>query len=140
MSALKKIAKEAAAAKWGDKVPKDSRNPFRDQGTKDIPGYVDGAIFITAKSKNKPGLIDSKGQEIINPDELYPGCYVMAEVAAGAYDTEGNRGVAFYLNHVMKVRDGERMGGDGFSSPQDAFAAFIEGDSDTAGDSGGLFD
>lgn len=142
LSALKKIAAEAAASKWGDKIPKDLHSPFRDQGTKDIKGYEPGAIFITARSKNKPGLINSKGQDIISPDDLYPGCYVMAEVAAGTYDTDGNRGVTFYLNHVMKVKDGERMGGDGFSSPQSAFSQFLEdsGQGNQSNAGGGIFD
>lgn len=141
LTALKKAAQEAATQKWGDKIPKDLRSPFRDQGSKDITGYVPGAVFITAKSKNKPGLINSKGQDIINPDDLYPGCYVMAEIAAGTYDADGNRGVTFYLNHVMKVKDGERLGGDGFSTPQSAFADFLSGEgTNEKSDSGSIFD
>jgi hypothetical protein len=114
LSALKKAAHEAVVDKWGadkEKWPKNLRNPFRDQGEKEFPGYEAGATFINAKSKQRPGLVDEKVQDIIEEHKFYPGCYARATVRAFAYDQQGNRGVSFGLQNVQKLADGEPLGG-----------------------------
>lgn len=114
ISSLKSLAEEALVEKFGSdkaKWPKNIRSPFRDQGEKDYEGYVDGAIFASATSKLKPGLVDAKNQDIINEEVFYPGCYARAQITAFAYDTAGNKGVAFGLQNVQKLRDGEPLGG-----------------------------
>jgi len=111
LKALKAAAAAAAKEKWGDKIPKGIRDPFRDQGEKEYEGYEDGAIFINATSKLKPGLVDSQREDIISDEEFYAGCYARATINAFAYDTAGNKGVAFGLNNVQKLRDGDPLGG-----------------------------
>lgn len=129
LSALKTAAKEAAANKWGPdpaKWPKNLRNPFRDQGDREkkLDGYVDGAIVITATSKQRPGLVDENVQPIIEERQFYPGCYARATVRAFAYDTAGNKGVSFGLQNIQKVADGQPLGGR--SRPENDFAP-VEG-------------
>ena len=130
LSKLKAAAKEAIKEKWGDKPPKNLRSPFRDQGEKEFDGYEDGAIFITATSKQKPGLVDASVQPIIDESEFYPGCYARATIRAFAYDKAGNRGVAFGLQNVQKTRDGDPLGGR--TRPENDFepVAAEEGGSD----------
>jgi hypothetical protein len=114
LGALKKAALEAVTDKWGPdkaKWPKNLRLPFRDQGEKEGDAYVKGAFFITATSKQKPGLVDQRNQPIIDEAEFYSGCYARATVRAFAYDKAGNRGVAFGLQNVQKLADGEPLGG-----------------------------
>lgn len=114
LSALKKAAEAAIIEKWGadkTKWPKNLRSPFRDQGEKESDGYVPGAIFVTATSKQKPGVVDAAVQPIIDSSAVYAGCYGRATVRAFAYDNAGNRGVAFGLQNFQKTRDGESLTG-----------------------------
>jgi len=123
LDTLKALAKAAVQAKWPDpnKRPKSLQHPFRD-GDKDKPdldGYA-GHIFVKATSKMRPGVIDSSMSDIITPEDFYAGCYAKASITAYAYDTAGNRGVAFGLQNLMKTRDGEPFSGR--SSAQEDFA------------------
>jgi len=125
LKALKDLARRAAVDKWGEntsKWPKGMRNPFRD-GDEEKPG-VDGyenVTFVSASSKIKPGLVDSNVQPIIGEDEFYAGCYARATLTAYAYDIAGNRGVAFGLQNIQKLADGERFSGR--SSAESEFEA-----------------
>ena len=114
LSKLKAAAQAACVDKWGadqSKWPKNLRNPFRDQAEKEFEGYEAGAVFVTATSKQRPGLVDAMVQDIIEEKDFYPGCYARATVNAFCYDQAGNRGVSFGLNNVQKLADGEPLGG-----------------------------
>ena len=145
LSALRVAAKRVCEEKWGKDPNKwpELRSPFRkneekwkkdDNGNKvEIDPYVAGGIFLNLKCNQAPGIVDAQVQAILEPREFYAGCYARAEVAAAAYEQKGNKGVAFYLRNVQKVRDGEPLGG--VSRPEDAFEAI--GD---APGKGGVFD
>lgn len=126
LTLLKEAAKAAVVAKWGPNPPKGLKNPFRDGDEKDYDGYA-GHIFVTASSKNKPGLVDQNVQPIMDQALLYSGCYCYASINAYAYegkDAKGailNRGVAFGLMNVQLVKAGEPFGAR--SNPTDDFAA-----------------
>lgn len=123
LSALKKAAQDAIVAKWGadkTKWPQNLKSPFRDQaekakfvdGKRILPaGHEEGAIFLTLKSSNKPGVVDEKVQDIIDEHTLYAGCTCRATVRPYAYDNKGNRGVAFGLQNIQKVADGDPLSG-----------------------------
>lgn len=134
LSKLKAAAAQAVKDKWGDKPPKLLRSPFRDQGEKEFDGYVEGAVFINATSDKKPGLVDGKLQDIIDETEFYSGCWARATVRAFAYDKAGNKGVAFGLQNVQKLRDDKPLGGGGVKA-SDEFEAVAE-----SGTAGGMFD
>lgn len=139
LSALKQAAKEAAAEKWGDKIPKVMRNPFRtnDELENPLVGVEDDAVVVTfsANEDRRPGVVDANLQDIIDEAECYSGAYYRAQVRAFAYETAGNKGVAFGLQNVQKLRDGEPMGGRMPASK--AFGAVEGGSSKGAGS---LFD
>lgn len=122
--AMKAMASAAAKAKWGDKIPKNLRSPFRDGSEKDLPGYED-CIFVSASSKIKPGLVNEEAEPILSPEDFYPGCYAHAYVTCYAYDMAGNRGVAFGLSTVQKTRDGEAFAPR--NNAQDDFAPVTPG-------------
>ena len=141
LSKLKEAAKAALAAKWGEdpkKWPKELRLPFRDQGEKEyedeatgkivLPnGYERGAIFITFKSKQRPGIVDERVQPIIDESQFYAGCYARATVRPYVYGGPGTSftaGVAFGLQNIQKVGEGEPFSGR--MKAEDAFAP-IEG-------------
>lgn len=113
LSALKAAANAALDEKWPDKKkrPANLRSPFRDGAEKpDLDGY-DGCIFVRATSKTKPGLVDQNLQAIIDPADFYAGCFARATIRAYAYDNSGNRGVAFALDNIQKLGDGEPFSG-----------------------------
>ena len=140
LSALKKAAQAALEEKFGAKLKDENfkkrlRSPFRDQGEKSYDGYEAGAIFVTATSTNKPGVVDANLQDIIDPSEFYSGCYFRATVRAFAYEKAGNVGVSFGLQNVQKLRDGESLSGR--VKAQDEFQP-VEGASAAPG--GSMFD
>jgi hypothetical protein len=128
LSALKKLAAEAVAEKWPDKAkrPKNLKNPFRDGSERsDTDGY-EGCIFVAASSKQKPGIVDANVQPIISEEDFYAGCYARATVTCYAYSQMGNNGVAFGLQNVQKLRDGNPFSGK--SKAEDDFEAVDSGE------------
>lgn len=116
LETMKAAVRAAVVEKWGadqTKWPKGLRLPFRKGEEKDYDGYGPGIIFASATSKMKPGLVGPDLQPIIEPSEFYAGCYARATINAYAYDRNGNRGVAFGLRNIQKVKDGESFGGGG---------------------------
>ncbi len=100
------------------------RLPFRDGNAvekKDVDGYGVGTIFVSASSMYKPGVVDANKVEVINPQDLYGGCYARAQVDPYWYTVKGNTGVTFGLNNVQKIRDGEPFSGR--EKAEDAFDA-----------------
>lgn len=99
---------------WKGKKPKNLRSPFRDgdeeEDYSEKEGYPEH-IFVRASSLQKPGVIDADKEKISDPAEVYAGCYARATVVAYAYDVAGNRGVAFGLQNVQKLKDGKAFSG-----------------------------
>lgn len=136
LSKLKAAAEEAVIKKWGvDKKnwPKKMKSPFRlgEEKEKEVDGkviipspYEKGAVFMTLKSKQRPGVVDEKVQDIIDTSQFYAGCWAKATLRAYAYDAAGNQGVSFGLQNIQKVKDGDPLSGR--LTAQDDFAP-IEG-------------
>lgn len=114
-------AVELGKSKWGGKVPANLKKPLRDgdEERPDDEAYA-GHYFLNATSKNKPGIAKPVGkgpdgkvkfQEITDSTEVYSGCYAKVSINFYPYDAKGNRGVAAGLNNVVKVQDGEFLGG-----------------------------
>lgn len=70
-----------------------------------------GCMVISVSSKRKPPVIDDNKVPITEPTEFYSGCYGRAIINFYAYDTNGNRGISAGLNGLMKLYDGEPLGG-----------------------------
>lgn len=113
LSALKASVNAILTEKFGtkEKFPKNLRSPFRDQGEKEFAGYEEGNVFINAWTKSKPGLVGPDLKDLTDETQIYAGCWVRASVKPFYYDTNGNKGVAFMLNNVQKVKDGEPLDG-----------------------------
>lgn len=69
-----------------------------------------GMWVIKAKSKNKPQIVDGQIQPIIDPTQMYAGCYGRVAGYMRAYAMAGATGVSFILNAVQKTGDGEPLG------------------------------
>ena len=140
LTELKKAAANAAKNKWGDKIPGNLRSPFRsgDEDTyKKYPEFA-GKVIIRASTSTPPGVVDHKVQPVMDGKEVYGGRWAIAQVNAGAYDQAGNRGVAFYLNHVQILDHDKSFGGA--SRPEDIFQkTAIQGTAATTNDEGDIF-
>ena len=128
-AALRRLVGECIDEKWGAGKSRDMdwikrqkiKTPFRPSAERDYTGYdVDGGVFISPWSKNKPGLVDARRQDILVPGDVWSGQLVRCTVHAFAYDTSGNKGVAFNLNNVQVVKqDMPRL--DGRKAAKDEF-------------------
>jgi len=75
-------------------------------------------------ARGQPGIVDQTLNRIISEDDYYSGCYSRATVTAYGYDKAGNKGVAFGLQNLQKLGDGDRFSGrtaaeDDFDSVDD---------------------
>lgn len=129
--ALVKAAEEAAVGRFGAKANKVT-SPFLDADPDE--GWTEGSKMIRCRSDYRPKVVgklrDGETGKLIPIDDaeaVYPGCLVHGAVTPFAYDSNGNKGVAFALVGVQKWDDGERIGGG--SNVDDIF-----GDAGTADD------
>ena len=104
-------AKAASATLFGGTVPKGLKGGLRDgDAEKDDPAYAN-SFFINANTYQKPGVVDADLNPIIDPEELYSGCYGRASLTFYAYNQQGSKGIACGLSNLQKLSDGERLGG-----------------------------
>lgn len=106
---------------WGGSTPKKLDRPLRSEEDKENPGpEYKGMLWMNAKSRRKPSVVNRKLVPITDPDEVYSGCWAMVNIEMFPYDQSGKKGISCSLNSVMKVRDDERLGG----GTMDAATAF----------------
>lgn len=132
-------ALKAGMGKFGGKIPAVYKNPLRDGDAErpDDEAYKD-AYFVNANCKTKPGVVNAMRKPIVDEDELYSGCYGYASITFYAFNTNGNKGIACGLNNLMKIADGEPLGGR--STAESDFADIeVPFDAPTEDDSDGLF-
>jgi hypothetical protein len=117
VAALKAAAKAALVAKFGDKIPKNVRNPLRDGDTETkqdgspLGAEYAGCFFFNAKSTNKPGAVDQHGMDLIGANDIGSGDFGRVSLNAYAYSQAGNNGVSFGLNNIMLLAKGDPLGG-----------------------------
>lgn len=70
------------------------------------PIYSD-AYFISASASEKPGIVDIDLNPLIEPNDLYDGCYGRASITFFPYLVNGRGGIGVGLNNVQKLKDGE---------------------------------
>ena len=75
-------------------------------------------LFLNANSTQKPGIVDKDLNEILDPDEVYSGCYGRASITFYPYNNSSN-GIAAALNNVQKLADGDRLGGARATAEED---------------------
>jgi hypothetical protein len=80
-------------------------------------GYA-GKIYINARTKQRPGVVDQALQRILDDTLIYPGAFVNASISFFAY-SRPRMGVGCGLNNIQFVRDGTRLGGR--TAPEDDF-------------------
>jgi hypothetical protein len=120
--ALKDGCVAAAKKKFGDNVNlKTIEMPFKDAGEKEYQGYHPGHVYISPWSKQKPGIVDARRQEIQLPEQVWSGQLVRGNVNPFAWERSGKRGVSFGLNHIQIVKSDGRQRLDGKPTAEAAF-------------------
>lgn len=112
-AAQKTALENGRSSKFNGTIPKNWKNTFRDGDEEaDLdknPEYA-GHMFMTISNKTRPGVVDAHVQPILDPAEVYSGCYARVSMNAFPFSASGNKGVSFGLNHVQKLADGEPLG------------------------------
>lgn len=89
-------------------------NPLRDgdDWLEEHPEAIEyqDMYFIKATSKSQPKAFDDQKNDIIDLDEVYSGCYCRGVIRCYPFNNK-SKGFGFYLNSIMKMEDGERLGG-----------------------------
>lgn len=112
---MKQKAKEAAKEKFGS--TKGIIMPFNDQGEKDLEGYEEGCICVTATSPQKVGVVDEDVSDVIDPSEIYPGRWAQATVVAFGWTYgKSKKGVSFGLRNIQLLDHDDNLGGGASAS------------------------
>jgi len=163
LAAAKAKAAEVARAKWPGRDLKELKFPFTlgdRRAEKSKAGGKDGSFFLgkvvlDARSKYEPRLAILAGKTVRDltgaqvqtegKTKFYNGCWVVPQVNFVAYDGQqeddghghkiGNPdGVTAYLDAVLWVKDGERIGGASAAETFRAYAGSVSGEDPTGGD------
>jgi hypothetical protein len=113
--AMQQACIDAARTKWGATVNISSiKMPFTDAGEKadKYQGYEPGIMVINPWSKQKPGIVDARKNDVLLPEQVYAGQLVRAQIVPFAWMNSGKKGVSFGLNHIQIVKhDAPRIDG-----------------------------
>ena len=94
-AAIDAAVQDGISSKWGGKKPANLKQPLRDgdaERADEAPEY-EGMYFLNCNSTQKPGIVDKDLNEILDPDEVYSGCWGRASINFFPFNTNGNKGV-----------------------------------------------
>lgn len=114
--AMEAAAQEGISTKFNGQRPAMLKNPLHDgdgvrPNGEPFGEECRGHMVMTASSKQRPEVVDANLQAILNPAEVYAGCYGRVSLNFFPYNTNGNRGIGCGLNNVQKLRDGDPLTG-----------------------------
>lgn len=111
-AAVEAAKEEAKSKKWSGKIPPNLKLPLRDGDIErpDDENYAN-CMFLNANSTDKPGIVDRQVNPILEPMQVYSGCYCNVSLSVYGFNSNGNRGVACGLGNIQWLKDGERLSG-----------------------------
>jgi hypothetical protein len=113
-----KFGKVIPRARLNNFPVKDGDDDVDDDGNAQFPG----CWLIRATNKRKPGVIDKKGNDLFEEEDVYSGAWYHVSVSPWAWDHKtGGKGVSINLHNACKVKDDEK-----FTSIADAHEDFGE--------------
>jgi hypothetical protein len=129
MKALYAAAEAVARKRWGNNVPQNLPNPFRDGDQASYDGYQ-GMLAVKASNyvyngelhKARPNVVDQNVQPILSGQEFYAGCWARATIipkATGGPGTKYGPRVSFGIRNIQKLRDDEPFGSTKVAASED---------------------
>lgn len=108
---IERAKQEGAQKAFNGNVPPQCKIPIYDGDGYRPSGEAfgeecKGCMVVTASAKDRPVIVGLDMQEILNPADVYSGCYIRASVNMFAYNSNGNKGIGCGLNAVQKIEDG----------------------------------
>lgn len=158
IKAVKDKAIAVAKAKWPSRDLKELKFPFKKAETvaakqkarnKDVSIYTDGTFILSARSKYEPQLSYLDGKNVVEFTEanralakskFYNGCYVVAQLNFVPYEGDDDDGVTAYLDQVLWVKDGPKIGGVSASEAFKGYIGTVSGEDPTGGEDNTLDD
>ena len=109
-AAMQAAAQEGVSTKFNGQMPAMLKNPMHDGDGARPNGEpfgeeCKGHMVMTASSKQRPEVVDANCQAILNPAEVYAGCYGRVSLNFFPYNTNGNRGVGCEEQQQRKTLD-----------------------------------
>ena len=145
LAPMKAVADRVRREKHGSNIPRNQQTPFRRPDESTDSHLSASAVWMRfgAWPDSRPAMLAPDKSEIVDPAEIYPGCYVRCVVKARAYDT----GYTFDLQVIQKLAEGEPIkssGNAGAENMLDAVSsdgiARLRGSYDDEADGADLFD
>ena len=131
-AAVEEAIQDGISSKWSGKKPANLKLPLRDgdaERAEEAPEY-EGMYFLNATSNQKPGIVDKDLNEILDPDEVYSGCWGRASINFYPFNSNGNKGVGVGLNNVQKLQDDDHLGAARASAESDFGGEDFDDDED----------
>ena len=128
-AAVNAAIEAGVASKWnGQRPPVPAICVHDGDGARPSDGAAFGqeckghwVFTASCKADRPPFVVDGMVQKIINPAEVYSGCYANVNVNFFAYNQAGKKGIGCGLNGIQKTRDGEPLGST--VTAEEAFSA-----------------
>lgn len=117
LNTIRKMVDDLKKDYWGNKVPPKYKGPLRDgdEYVNEETGEQDpnrfGCYYMNVKSKFKPDVVNKYKEKIDDEREFYSGCYGLASINFYVYDNKTNKGISAGLSSILKIKDGEPLGG-----------------------------
>lgn len=129
-AAFETVGKDKWGAKWPTvkkEIEAKDRLCLHDGGTKaDYAGF-EGNLFVSARNKTRPLVIDRDKSPLTAQDgRPYAGCYVNASIELWCQDNNYGKRINASLRGVQFYKDGDAFAGGGAAS-EDEFEEIAEG-------------
>ena len=119
------LAQAIARKEWGDDVDmKTVEMPFKNAAKEadrlvkengkseaQVAFYRQYRGLVKVSTQFKPQVVDKKGEDILDRNEIYSGVVIRAELNLVPRQVRNNKFIKAYVNFVMKVGDGQRLAG-----------------------------
>lgn len=141
LTPLKNAIQKAATEYFGATLPPKMHNPLQpcnpDENGGYHPGEGPGMYKCRISGQFPPDIIDRNRQKILDKGQIYAGVWLIASLAVKGYGPiEGKRGVTLYLEHILKVKDDERLLG---LSAEQRFAEIVLPEEETTEEINNMF-
>lgn len=107
-AAVQKVIAEAFGPQPG--VMKDLPLKVGEKYYPGDPNYA-GCTVLNTSAKTKPHVVDQNVKPVMDAGMIYAGCFVNASISIYTYKRPTGKGVAFGLDGVQFLRDGDRLDG-----------------------------